>query len=177
MNTAWVAAEFKRAGIQHVVAGTAYFVERFNRTFKNRMANRLSNLMKTKKVIKGKQQEAPPIKYQWTDLIPFVLAEYNTTKHRITGLSPTDARKPSNEADVKAAMELVATSGVKYPPLRVGDTVRMLKKKKIGMKEFQDAFKPGKQTVESISENFGQKYYRLSDKREYIRSDLVKMIN
>ena len=106
-----------------------------------------------------------------------MLAEYNTTKHRITGLSPTDARKPSNEADAKAGMELAAKSGVKFPPLRVGDTVRMLKKKKIGLKEFQDAFKPGKQTVESISEQFGQRYYMLSDKREYVRSDLVKMIN
>ena len=176
LNTPWVKAKFEEAGIKHVVAGTAYFVERFNRTFKNRMANRLSKLMK-KKVIKGKQQEAPQIKYQWHDLIPFVVAEYNTTKHRITGLSPTDARKPSNEADAKAGMELAAKSGVRFPPLRVGDTVRMLKKKKIGLKEFQDAFKPGKQTVESISEQFGQKYYKLSDKREYVRSDLVKMIN
>ena len=174
LNTAWVKAKFEEEGIKHVVAGTAYFVERFNRTFKNRMADRLSKLMKTKKPIIGKQRET---KYQWHDLIPFVLAEYNTTKHRITGLSPTDARKPSNEADAKAGMELAAKSGVRFPPLRVGDTVRMLKKKKIGLKEFQDAFKPGKQTVESISEQFGQKYYMLSDKREYVRSDLVKMIN
>jgi hypothetical protein len=174
LTKAWVQAKFKEEGIQHVVAGTAYFVERFNRTFKNRMADRLSNLMKIKKPIIGKQAQT---KYQWHDLIPFVLAEYNTTKHRITGLSPTDARKPSNEADAKAGMELAAKSGIKFPPLRVGDTVRMLKKKKIGLKEFQDAFKPGKQTVESISEQFGQKYYMLSDKREYVRSDLVKMIN
>jgi hypothetical protein len=174
LNTAWVQAKFEEEGIKHVVAGTAYFVERFNRTFKNRMADRLSKLMKTRKPIVGKQRET---KYQWHDLIPFVLAEYNTTKHRITGLSPTDARKPSNEADAKAGMELAAKSGIKFPPLRVGDTVRMLKKKKIGLKEFQDAFKPGKQTVESISEQFGQKYYMLSDRREYVRSDLVKMIN
>jgi hypothetical protein len=74
-------------------------------------------------------------------------------------------------------MELAATSGVKIPTLRVGDTVRMLKKKKLGLKEFQDAFKLGKQTVVEITENFGQKYYKLSDNREYIRSDLVNMIN
>ena len=111
-------------------------------------------------------------------MIPFVLAEYNAKhKHRITGMTPYEARKPSNEADVKATMELAATHGVKFPPLRVGDTVRMLLKKKLGHKEFQDAFKPGKQTVVEITENVGQKYYRLSDKREYIRSDLVKMLN
>ncbi len=62
-------------------------------------------------------------------------------------------------------------------PLRVGDTVRMFLKNKFGHKEFQDAFKPGKQKVVEITENFGQQFYRLSDKREYIRSDLVKMIN
>ena len=176
LNTSWVPGVFKEAGIQHITAGTAYFVERFNRTFKNRMADRLTKLLKEKR-IKGKQPEKEKINYQWHDLIPFVLAEYNTTKHRITGMSPTDARKPSNEADVKAAMELSATHGVKFPPLRVGDTVRMLLKKKLGHKEVQDAFKPGKQKVESISENLGQKFYKLSDRREYIRSDLVKMIN
>ncbi len=140
------------------------------------MANRLTKLLKEKKY-KGKQQEKEKINHQWHDLIPFVLAEYNTTKHRITGMSPTDARKPSNEADAKAAMELAATSGVKFSPLRAGDTVRMLKKKKLGEKEFMDAFKPGKQKVVEITENFGQKFHKLSDKREYIRSDLVKMIN
>ncbi len=44
-----------------------------------------------------------------------MLAEYNTAKHRITGLSPTDARRPSSEADAKAGMELAATSGVNFP--------------------------------------------------------------
>ena len=174
LNKAWVQAKFEEEGIKRVVAGTAYFVERFNRTFKNRMADRLSKLIKIKKPIIGKQAQT---KYQWHDLIPFVLAEYNTTKHRITGLSPTDARKPSNEADAKAGMELAAKSGIKFPPLRVGDTVRMLKKKKLGLKEFQDPFKPGRPKVESISEQFGQRYYTLSDNREYIRSDLVKMIS
>ncbi len=42
LNTSWVPGVFEEAGIQHVTAETAYFVERFNRTFKNRMADRLS---------------------------------------------------------------------------------------------------------------------------------------
>jgi hypothetical protein len=129
LNTWWVPAEFERAGIQHITAGTAYFVERFNRTFKNRMANRLAELLRDKRII-GKQPKKEKINYQWHDLIPFVLAEYNAkNKHRITGMTPYEARKPSNEADVKAAMELAATSGIKFPPLRVGDTVRMLLKR------------------------------------------------
>ena len=54
LNTWWVPAEFEKAGIQHITAGTAYFVERFNRTFKNRMANRLTELLRDKRII-GKQ--------------------------------------------------------------------------------------------------------------------------
>ena len=56
LNTKWVAGEFERAGIQHIVtADSAHFVERFNRTFKNRIAERL----KTEKGFRltGKQAE------------------------------------------------------------------------------------------------------------------------
>ena len=177
LSNAWVPEVFKEAGIQHITAGTAYFVESFNRTFKNRMADRLKYLLKSRRV-KGKQQEEDKTQYQWTDLIPFVMAEYNTkNKHRITGMTPVEARKPSSEADAKSGMEMAATFGRTFPILQVGDTVRTLKKKKLGDKDFMDKFKPGKHKVESISENFGQKFYMLSDRKEYIRSDIVKMIN
>ena len=177
LSNVWVPAVFEEAGIQHITAGTAYFVERFNRTFKNRMADRLTKLLKNKRV-KGKQPEAEKIQYQWTDLIPFVMNEYNSkNKHRITGMTPVEARKPSSEADAKAGMEMVAISGRKFPVLQVGDTVRILKKKDLEDKDFMDKFKPGKHKVERISENVGQKFYMLSDRKEYIRSDIVKMIN
>ncbi len=108
---------------------------------------------------KGKQQEKDKTQYQWTDLIPFVMAEYNTkNKHRITGMTPVEARKPSSEADAKAGMEIAATFGRKSQVLQAGDTVRTLKKNKLGDKDFMDKFKPGKHKVESISENVGQKF-------------------
>ena len=45
-----------------------------------------------------------------------VLAEYNTkNKHRITGMTPLEARKLSSEANVKMAMEMVAIRGRKFP--------------------------------------------------------------
>ena len=40
LSNVWVPAVSEEAGIQHITAGTAYFVERFDRTFKNRMADR-----------------------------------------------------------------------------------------------------------------------------------------
>ncbi len=107
------------------------------------------------------------------------MAEYDTkSKHRITGMIPFEARKPSSEADAKTAMEMVAIRGRRFPVLQVGDTVSILKKKKVvGDKEVMEQFKAGKHKVESIYEIVGQDFYMLSDKREYIRSDIVKMTN
>ena len=93
-------------------------------------------------------------------------------------MTPAEAKKPSSEADAKMAMEMVAIRGRKYPILQTGDIVRILRKKKtVGDEEFMDQFTRGEHTVESISENFGQKLYKLSDGKEYIRSDIVRMKN
>jgi hypothetical protein len=164
------------ANIQHIVAGSGHFVERFNRTFKNLMTARLNALMKPKRVI-GKQPQVDPTSYQWTDLIPHVMAEYNgKNKHRVIGMTPTEAKKPSSQVDVKTAMELVARRGRRFPTLSVGDVVRVLKKKNpVGEKEWMDNFKPGEHTITSISENVGQKFYTLSNGKELIRSDIVRM--
>ena len=91
-------------------------------------------------------------------------------------MTPAEAKKPSSEADAKMAMELVARQGRRFPILRVGDKVKILRKKKVvGDKEWMSNFRDGEHTVASISENFGQKFYKLTDGREYIRSDIVKM--
>jgi hypothetical protein len=69
----------------------------------------------------GNQPEIDKTKYQWSDLIPNVMAEYNTkNKHRITGMTPAEAKKPSSEVDAKAAMELVARSGRQFSILMIG---------------------------------------------------------
>ncbi len=41
-------------------------------------------------------------------------------------MTPAEAKKPSNEADAKMAMELFANRGKRFPVLRVGDKVRVL---------------------------------------------------
>ncbi len=41
----WVGGEFEKSGIQHIVtSGSAHFVERFNRTFKNMISQRMNKL-------------------------------------------------------------------------------------------------------------------------------------
>ena len=91
-------------------------------------------------------------------------------------MTPAEARKPSNETDAKIAMEIAAIRGRRYPILRVGDTVRILRKRKqVGYNEFMSNFKEGDHKVANISENMGHKFYKLTDGREYIRADIVKM--
>ena len=51
-------------------------------------------------------------------------------KHRLTGMTPAEAKKPSSEADAKMAMELVARRGRRFPIARVGDKMKNLRKNK-----------------------------------------------
>ena len=58
----------------------------------------------------------------------------------------------------------------------MGDTVRILRKRKqVGDKEWMSDFKEGDHKVASVSENLRQKFYRLTDGREYLRADIIKM--
>ena len=50
-------------------------------------------------------------------------------------MAPKDAAKQSNEIDVKANLELRAKRNVKYPPLDIGDKVKLARKKKVNEKE------------------------------------------
>ena len=163
---------FEEASIQHIVTQSAvHFAERFHRTFRGMLHKRHEYLTKKKK--EGKQ---PPMNFQWHELIPQIMQTYNFKNvHSATGKTPAEARKPSNELDVKSEMELKAKTGRVYPTIEEGDKVRIIRKKVLGDKEFVGNFRWDTRTVVSISENFGQKFYKLSDGREYIRSDIVKI--
>ena len=84
LQSSWVSAEFERAGIQHIITTqSAHFVERFNRTFKNMIAQRLKRLKRGFRLT-GKQAE-PDKAYQWSDLIDHVMLEYNNkNRHQKT---------------------------------------------------------------------------------------------
>ncbi len=78
----------------------------------------------------GKQPPIGKAKYQWSDLIPNVLSEYNNkNKHRITSMTPPEAKKPSNAVDAETAIELVARRGRRCPILQIGDVLKILQKR------------------------------------------------
>ena len=104
----WVAEEFERAGIQHIITtGPAHFVERFTRTFKNLIDAKMKMMSKGTKIL-TKQPPKDLSKIQWTDLLPQVLAVYtNINIHGAIGMTPSEAKKPSHEVEAKMSMELV----------------------------------------------------------------------
>jgi hypothetical protein len=92
-------------------------------------------------------------------------------------MTPADARKASDEVDVKSNSELRAKRTRTCPPLGIGDTVRIRRKRKPNEKERQIAWSPDTYKVVSISEQLGQKYYKVGDHayRDYIRSEFLKI--
>ena len=64
------------------------------------------------------------------------LTNYNyRMKHRMTKMTPNDARAKKNFLEVKTNLELNRISKRKYPEINVGDSVRIYTKKKNFQKE------------------------------------------
>ena len=109
--------------------------------------------IKRKKRILANATPIDATKIPWRKLAPSALAVCsNKNKHRIVGVTSSEARKPSKEADAKIAMALGPARGRRYPTLRVGDNVRILRnKKQVGDKEWVSNFKPSDRALESVS--------------------------
>jgi hypothetical protein len=115
---------------------------------------------------------------QWEDYNFQVLLTYNNKLiHSSTKMTPQNASKPSNEVDVKSNLELRAKRNRTYPPLAIGDSVKIRRKRKPNEKERQIAWSTDIYKVKTITEQFGQKYYKVGDHeyRDYIRSELLKI--
>ena len=96
-------------------------VERWNRTIKTQLWRYFS--------ANGTQK--------YTNIIQPLMDKYNSTKHRSIGMTPTDARKPSNYQQVFKNLYLKKVKArKKEPKYKVGDKVRISIKKDIFEKGF-----------------------------------------
>jgi hypothetical protein len=172
----------KDEGIQWIVTRThAHFVERFHRTFRGMLHKRMAFLMAKpvdKKVLKRRKEMVEKTKessIQWHDLIPEIIKSYNDTIHSTTRMKPNDAAKPRNAADVKANIELKARFTRRYPEIKVGDQVRIIRKKDLGDKEHTGRFLQSLHPVTKIETRNGQKFYyvRGFDAHPLIRADIA----
>jgi hypothetical protein len=148
----------------YITRNHAAFAERFIRTYKAMLYKRIDS-------VKENNIGDP----QWTDYNYQVLLTYNNKLvHSSTKMTPQDAAKQTNEVDVKTNLELRAKKNRNYPPLNVGDNVKILRKKKVNEKERTSHWSVDSYPVTSISEELGQKYYTV-EARQYIRGEVLKV--
>ena len=150
----------------HKTRGHPAFAERFIRTFKDKLYKRIENEEK-----KGKDN------IQWIDYITEIMLTYNDKDvHSATGLTPKDARKPRNDAKAKISMTIKARKTRMYPEIKVGDSVKIMRKKAITEKAntshwLKEIFK-----VVRIEKKLGQEYYFVEDRpRGLLRHELLKV--
>jgi hypothetical protein len=159
---------FVKEGIKHYMTRAhAHMAERFIRTYKALLYARMDSVKNTS-----------PVDLQWNGFNYAILLTYNFKLiHSSTKMTPNDARKTTNEADVKNNLELRAKKNRTYPPLNIGDTVRIQRKRKPNEKERNLPWSPDTYEVRTITEHFGQKYYRVGphEYRDYIRAELLKV--
>ena len=154
-------------GIQlYRTRGHPAFSERFVRTFKDKLFKRIEADEK-----KGKKD------IDWRDYILEIMLTYNNKDvHSATGQIPNEARKNKNEYKSVMNISMKAKKEKLYPELKVGDKVKIIRKKAITEKERTSHFLKGEYTVEEITTKLKQNYYKLTDyPRPLMRHDIVKV--
>ena len=111
----------------------------------------------------------------WVDVLFQVLLTYkNKMVHTVTHTTPNDAKKGGNNMVVKANLEMTRISTWKYPTIHVGDTVKTFKKKGMMAKERVSNWGDKIYTVEFMTEEMGQKFYKLEGRdRQVQRNELL----
>ena len=138
----------------------AWVAERFIRTLKNGINNRIEGSDKT-----------------WKDVLYEVLLTYNNKDvHNSTGLTPAEAKLDKNRLQTKMNLELHRISKRKYPNVEVGDKVKLYKKKGRFDKENVSVWLPQTHDVALITESMGQKYYHITGhKKPFVRHEILKI--
>jgi hypothetical protein len=141
--------------------GHAAYAERAIRTIKDMIYKRVEHT-----------------KQKWTDALFSVLLTYNVkVKSNITGMTPSEAKKPGNQIDVGAHLELHRISKRKYPTINVGDYVKLLKKKKQFDKEHISTWTARIWKVLEIVDSMGQKFYKLAGRDKLVMRHEILLID
>ena len=114
---------------------------------------------------------------QWTDLIfPILLTYNNKLVHSATGLTPKDARLPSNELTAYVNMSLQAKHQKKYPEIKVGDKVYIYTKRTKMQKSHVSVWSDIAYEVIDISHSHGITFYKTTAREKgFLRHELKKV--
>ena len=100
----------------------------------------------------------------------------NKLIHSSTKMTPANTMKVTSQADVKANLELRALRNRKYPPLNIGDQVKILRDRAPGEKERVSKWSVEEYNVSQITGAFGQKYYKVGGMGgDYISAEVLKV--
>ena len=153
--------------ILHIVTRShANTAERAIRTFKDLLTRRIEN----------KEIEPGEVWYTTKILYAILLKYNNKMVNRTIGMTPEQATDPKNEAHVRAMLEINAIRKRKYPDIKVGDRVKIYKKKKVFDKERISVWTELSYEVEDIKDEKGQDFYYLSGHyRPLLRHEILKV--
>ena len=161
----WNSTVFIRLLNQHkinqiITTSPPPFAERMVQTIKNMIHIRLEGLEINKE--------------KWVDILPAVLKKYNNTVHSTINMTPNEAKDKKNHFEVWLNIYNNSNFARKYPPLKVGDSVRTYIKKKEGFKKGYES-NWSKDVYKVIF--YKDKQYLVNDnkRRLYSRHELLKI--
>ena len=142
-----------------ITVSSAHMIERFNRTFKEKIQTRLDamNLSRDK----------------WLGQIKFIVDKYNSSNHRTIGMTPNQAKIPANELLVKFNIHEHSRMDRKYPELLVGSNVRALLRKDTKTKGYFPKWSPTVYKVLFIKD--GDYIINDTKRKVYMRFELLKV--
>ena len=164
LSTDAIQKYLKDENIKHIISRShAWFAERAIRTFKEMLYKRIEN----------SKEEKP----QWKDFIYEILLTYNNKlKHSSTSHTPNEARNNKNELNVQITMLMHSKHNRKYPFLKIGDKVKIYRKKRTGEKSHTSYWSEDAYELEEITHSLGQPYFKVKGlERRYLRSELLKV--
>lgn len=121
-------------------------VERVNRTLKSMMWKEFS--------VQGS--------YKWLHLLPKIVNQYNSTKHRTTGYKPIDVNKHNTKRILNTAYNYLKTVDPKRSKFKLGDYVRISKHRSVFSKGY---------TTNWSNEIFKISSVKLTNPRTFILED------
>ena len=136
------------------------FAERMVQTIKNMIHIRLEGLEINKE--------------KWVDILPSVLKKYNNTEHSTINMKPNEAKDKKNHFEVWLNIHNKSNFARKYPPLKVGDSVRVYIKKKTGFTKGYDP-KFSKEIYKVLFYKDKQYLVNNNTRKLYSRHELLKV--
>ena len=121
-----------------------------------------------------KRLEFEPHRPWYGDLLQQVLLTYNYGReHSTLGMTPNEARKPANEQKVEKQLASKGLHDRAYPPIKVGDQVRIYKEKDKMDKQHTSVWTKQRYTVEGIVRENDQNFYKTSNYKVLLRHEIL----